>query len=74
MTMIKNSKNSVNYLRVNIYPTLFGGFLIQREYGIMYKTKPSNIIKEYASNYKEALILTLERIVSSTDVGYLKAS
>ena len=74
MTMLKNNKNRVNYFRVNIYPTLFGEFLIQSEYGLQYKGRPTNIVKEYASNYREALMLTLESVLRSTETGYLKAS
>lgn len=74
MILLKNTKDRINYYKVNIYPTLFGDFLIQKEYGAIHFTKPTNIIKEYAQSNKEALIILLDIAVDKKGLGYLKAS
>ncbi|WP_455757449.1 hypothetical protein [Sulfurimonas sp.] len=74
MILFKNTNDRVNYYKVNIYPTLFGDFLIQKEYGATHFKKPTNIIKEYASSNKEALMLMLDIAVDKKSLGYLKAS
>jgi hypothetical protein len=70
MTMLKNSKSKTNYFKVNIYPTLMGEFLIQKEYGLLSKKKPTIIEKKYTASYREALIVTLDSVLSSAKKGY----
>ena len=74
MILFKNTKDRVNYYKVNIYPTLFGDFLIQKEYGAIHYSKPTNIIKEYADSNREALMILLNIAVDKKGSGYLKAS
>jgi len=74
MILFKNTKDRVNYYKVNIYPTLFGDFLIQKEYGATHYSKPTNIIKEYADSNREALMILLDIAVDKKGSGYLKAS
>jgi len=73
MILFKNTQHRVNYYKVSIYPTLFGDFLIQKEYGATHFSKPTNIIKEYVDSNKEALILLLDIAVDKKSIGYLKA-
>ena len=73
MILFKNTNDRVNYYKVNIYPTLFGDFLIQKEYGATHFSKPTNIIKEYVDSNKEALMVLLDIAVDKKSVGYLKA-
>ncbi len=56
MILLKSTKDRINYYKIDIYPTLFGDYLIQREYGAMHHKSPTNIIKEYANTHKEALL------------------
>jgi hypothetical protein len=74
MILFKNSKDRINYYKVNIYPTLFGDYLIQKEYGATHFSKPTNIIKEYVDSNKEALMVLLDIAVDKKSLGYLKAS
>ena len=74
MILFKNTKDRVNYYKVSIYPTLFGDFLIQREYGATHFSKPTNIIKEYVTSNREALMILLDIAVDKKNIGYLKAS
>ena len=74
MLLHKNVKNGVYYYRVNIYPTLFGDYLVQKEYGLTNNKKPTNVTKEYTDSNKEALLLMLDIAVNKKSAGYLKAS
>ncbi len=74
MILFKSAKTRINYYKVDIYPTLFGDYLIQREYGAIHFNKPTNIIKQYANSNKEALLMMLDIAVDKKSLGYLKAS
>ena len=74
MILYKTAKTRINYYKVDIYPTLFGDFLIQKEYGAIHFSKPTNIIKEYTQTNREALLLMLDIAVDKKNLGYLKAS
>jgi len=74
MTLLNHTKKRDCYYKVNIYPTLFGDFLIQKEYGFINASNPTNIIKKYADTNKEALLLMLDIAVSKKQLGYLRAS
>ena len=74
MILFKTKNNCVNYYKVNIYPTLFGDFLIQKEYGRSSNLKPTNIIKEYAHSNKEALLLMLDIALDKKNSGYMRSA
>ena len=74
MILFKNSNERLYYYKVNIYKTLFGDFLIQKEYGAAQNLKPTNVIKEYAGSKKEAMFKLLDIVIDKKDLGYLKAS
>ena len=74
MILFKNSNARSYYYKVNIYKTLFGDFLIQKEYGATQNIKPTNTIKEYAESKREAMLRILDIAVDKKDLGYLKAS
>ncbi len=74
MILFKNAKDRVSYYKINIYPTLFGDFLIQKEYGATHHKNPTNIIKQYAGSSKEALLLMLDIALDKKNIGYLRAS
>jgi len=74
MTLFKNSNYKTYYYKINVYKTLFGDFLVQKEYGASLSAKPTNIIKEYADSKREALYLMLDIAVDKKNLGYSKAS
>jgi len=74
MILLKMSKSKVYYYKINVYKTLFGEYLIQKEYGAMCNLKPTNIIKEYVSSKREALFKVVDIAIDKKDLGYLKAS
>jgi len=74
MILFKNSNERRYYYKVNIYKTLFGDFLIQKEYGAAQNIKPTNVIKEYADSKKEAMYKLLDIVVDKKELGYLKVA
>jgi hypothetical protein len=74
MILFKNSNNKSYYYKINIYQTLFGDFLVQKEYGATQNINPTNIIKEYADSKKEAMYLLVDIMLDKKELGYLKAS
>jgi len=74
MILFKNSNERLYYYKINVYQTLFGEYLIQKEYGLKQNLKPTNTIKEYVSSKREALYRVLDIAVDKKELGYLKAS
>jgi hypothetical protein len=72
MVLFKNSKEKIYYYKINVYQTLFGDYLIQREYGGINNLHPTNTIKSYASSKKEAFCRVLDIAVEKKELGYLK--
>ena len=74
MILFKNSNERLYYYKISVYKTLFGDFLIQKEYGAAQNIKPTNTIKEYADSKREAMFRVMDIAVDKKDLGYLKAS
>lgn len=72
MVLFKSSNDRIRYYKITIYPTLFGDFLIQKEYGATHHKRPTNIIKSYATSNKEALMLMLDTALEKKNIGYLR--
>jgi hypothetical protein len=74
MLLLKNSNDRIYYYKINVYQTLFGDYLVQKEYGLKQNLKPTNTIKEYVDSKREALFKVLDIAVDKKELGYLKAS
>ena len=74
MTLFKNSNERLYYYKINVYQTLFGDFLIQKEYGAVQNINPTNTLKEYTESRREAMFRVLDIAVDKKELGYLKAS
>ena len=74
MILLKSTQKRVNYYRVDIYKTLFGNFLIQKEYGSTTASRPTNVIKHYMDSKKEALLLALDIVIDKKNMGYLRVA
>jgi len=74
MLLLKNSNERIYYYKINVYQTLFGDYLVQKEYGLKQNLKPTNTIKEYVDSKREALFKVLDIAVDKKELGYLKAS
>lgn len=74
MLLLKSSKEQLYYYKINVYQTLFGDYMIQREYGLKKNVQPTNILKEYVDSKHEALCRVLDIAVDKKGLGYLRAS
>jgi hypothetical protein len=74
MILFKTQNHRVNYYKIDIYPTLFGDFLIQKEYGVTSHQKPTHTMKEYANTNREALLRMLDVAVDKKNLGYMRAA
>ena len=74
MILFKNSNARLYYYKINVYKTLFGDFLIQKEYGAAQNIRPTNTLKEYADSKREAMFRVLDIAIDKKDLGYLKVS
>jgi len=74
MTLFKNSNARLYYYKISVYRTLFGDFLIQKEYGAAQNIKPTNTIKEYVDSKREAMFRVLDIAVDKKELGYMKAA
>ncbi len=74
MLLLKNSNERIYYYKINVYQTLFGDYLVQKEYGLKQNLKPTNTIKEYVDSKREALYKVLDIAIDKKELGYLKAS
>ena len=74
MLLLKSSNERLYYYKINVYQTLFGDYLVQKEYGLKQNLKPTNVIKEYAKSKREALYRVLDIAIDKKELGYLKAS
>lgn len=74
MILLKSVNERVYYYKINVYQTLFGDYLVQREYGLKQNINPTNTIKEYVDSKKEALFKVLDIAVDKKELGYQKIS
>jgi hypothetical protein len=74
MILHKNSNERLYYYKINVYQTLFGDYLVQKEYGLKQNINPTNTIKEYVPSKREALYRVLDIVVDKKELGYLKVS
>jgi len=74
MVLLKSSNERVYYYKINVYKTLFGDYLIQKEYGLRRNLKPTNTLKEYLPSKREAMFRVLDIAVDKSTLGYKKAS
>ena len=62
ITLYRVVNEKVRYYSVKILPTLFGEFLLLREYGAVKNKEPTRVIKKYFSHIQESVI-ALEALV-----------
>jgi predicted DNA-binding WGR domain protein len=53
LTLYREVNKNIRYYTLKLYPTLFGEFLLIKEFGGVKNKKPTGIIKEYFSHIEE---------------------
>ena len=64
VTLYREVNKKIRYYSINLCPTLFGEFLLIREFGSMCNKKPTGIIKEYFSQIED-LVEAMKALVSA---------
>jgi predicted DNA-binding WGR domain protein len=54
LKLYRNVNKRVRYYSLKLHPTLFGNYLLIREFGGLKNKKPTRIIKEYFSYIEDA--------------------
>ena len=70
ITLYREVNNKTRYYSIRIYPTLFGEYLIYKEYGNIRNKKPTRIIKEYTKTIDEAIKIYDCKVVQKLKKGY----
>lgn len=75
ISMTRQTKNGkIRYYKLELLSTLFGDFIVEREYGnIMYKS-PTGIKKSFFDNYNDAYEMFIKLLKRKEKRGYCNAS
>lgn len=60
--LYREVNHKMRYYSINLYPTLFGEYLLVKEFGGVKNKKPTRIIKEYFSHLEDS-IKAFEKLV-----------
>jgi hypothetical protein len=74
VTLYREVNQKIRYYSINLCPTLFGDFLLIKEFGSMCNKKPTRIIKEYFSYVEDSLQVIDSFINAKIKKGYLQAN
>lgn len=72
VTLYREVNKKIRYYSINLCPTLFGDFLLIKEFGSMCNKKPTRIIKEYFSYIEDSLLVMKSFINAKIKKGYLQ--
>ena len=70
VTLYREVKGRVRYYSLALYPTLFGEYLLVREYGGVKNKRPTRVMKEYFPHIEDALQLLTRLTVDKLKKGY----
>ncbi len=71
VTLYREVKGRVRYYSLGLYPTLFGEYLLIREFGGVKNKRPTRVIKEYFDQTEDAYTLYLKFIREKLNKGYM---
>lgn len=72
VTLYREVNKNIRYYTLKLCPTLFGEFLLIKEFGAIKNKKPTGIIKEYFSHIEDSIIAIEDFIGLKTKKGYLR--
>ena len=70
VTLYREVKGKVRYYSLALYPTLFGEYLLIREFGGVKNKKPTRVMKEYFDHLDDALALLKKLTTEKLHKGY----
>ena len=71
VTLYREVKGKVRYYSLALYPTLFGEYLLVREFGGVKNKKPTRVMKEYFDYSQDALNLLSILMTEKLRKGYV---
>lgn len=69
-TLSRAVNGRIRYYKVSVYKTLFGDYVLEKEYGGIKNKKPTGIIKEYITDKTLVFSKAAETIKSKMKRGY----
>jgi len=72
LTLYREVNNKIRYYTLKLYPTLFGEFLLVKEFGSTQNKKPTRIRKEYFSHLDESIVVIENFINVKMKKGYFQ--
>lgn len=70
-TLYRFVNEKKRYYSLNIYPTLFGEYLLEKRYGSIKNMRPTRVVKEYYKTLNDALDVLNEKVKQKCKKGYL---
>ena len=71
LTLYRQVNHNIRYYSLKLYPTLFGEFLLIREFGGLKNKKPTRVIKEYFSHIEDCVKVIDNLIAVKIKKGYV---
>jgi len=71
VTLYREVKGRVRYYSLALYPTLFGEFLLVREFGGLKNKRPTRVMKEYYEHSVDALEAFSKLTADKFKKGYM---
>ena len=72
LTLYRDVNTNIRYYTFRLYPTLFGEFLLIKEFGGIKNKRPTGIIKEYFSHIEECVEALDHLVREKIKKGYLQ--
>ena len=72
VTLYREVNKKIRYYSINLCSTLFGDFLLIKEFGSKCNKKPTGIIKEYFSQIEDSMDAIKSLINAKIKKGYLQ--
>ena len=74
VTLYREVKGKVRYYSLALYPTLFGEYLLVREFGGVKNKRPTRVMKKYFNHSQDALNLLAKLMTDKLQKGYVLRS
>jgi len=71
-TLYREVNHNLRYYSLTLCPTLFGEYLLTKEYGSVKNKKPTRVIKEYFSHFEDSVTVIEKFIETKIKKGYFK--
>jgi len=67
-------KGTIRYNKLELFPTLFGDFVVEREYGNTYFKAPTGVKKDFFDSFDDAVAMFEKLLKQKQKKGYKNAN